>query len=128
VQKAWECLHSQLRLVLPARGPRQWAATPATLPGLTTPGPCQIHWAACRSNLRSEAGIVPSFPSSAARRCDQVELPVVPDFICHLARMCSIATTGPPQEAILCFEGQVADGHEQDDVSQKAEPGLPGGN
>ena len=25
---------------------RQWAATPATLPGLTTLRPCQIHWAA----------------------------------------------------------------------------------
>jgi hypothetical protein len=33
---------------------------------------------------------------------------------------------GPPQVVILCFEGQVGDGHEQNDVSQKAEPGLAG--
>ena len=46
MQKAWQCLRSQLGLVLPASGPRQWAATPATLPGLTTLRPCQIHWAA----------------------------------------------------------------------------------
>jgi hypothetical protein len=39
-------------------------------------------------------------------------------------RLRSGRCSGSPQEAILGSEGQVGDGHEQNDVSQKAEPGL----
>ena len=88
MQKAWQCLRSQLGLVLPASGPRQWAATPATLPGLTTLRPFQIQWAArvdpiC--GLRGNSDVISLFNREKVR---PGEMPVFADFSYHLvARM-----------------------------------------